>query len=166
MFLRAQRRRAATCSSTLQCSHMYIIIIIITTIITIIITIIIQSVQQQLTSGLLHLTETLWSAALARVASLQPPHVSVYDLQVEPGTRFGRRLTPGEAPLPSDEAGAAMYRAASEQLRVAGYEHYEISNYALPGRRSVHNQVYWASRSCYGFGLGAASFVEVGCPFL
>lgn len=59
-----------------------------------------------------------------------------------------------------------MYRSASVQLRAAGYEHYEISNYALPGCRSVHNQVYWASQSCYGFGLGAASFLQVGLDWI
>lgn len=120
-----------------------------------------SSTAHHYTPGLPHLTQQQWLAALSKVASLQPPHVSVYDLQVEPGTRFGRQLTPGAPPLPSDEEGAAMYRAASERLSAAGYEHYEISNYALPGKRSVHNQVYWKSRSCYGFGLGAASFLEV-----
>lgn len=87
--------------------------------------------------------------------------MSVYDLQLEPQTRFGRRFTQGDAPLPNDDASAAMFCAASRVLGGAGYEHYEISNFAQPGARSVHNQVYWACRSYYAFGLGAASYLEV-----
>ncbi len=113
-------------------------------------------------SGLPHLTLEAWHHSLTRVTTIRPPHVSVYDLQLEPQTRFGRRFTQGDAPLPNDDTSAAMFCAASNVLKGAGYEHYEISNYALEGARSVHNQVYWACRSYYAFGLGAASYLEVG----
>lgn len=61
--------------------------------------------------------------------SEQPHHVSVYDLQVEQRTAFGRWYTPGVHPLPSEAAAVDMLRAASTELRGAGYEHYEISNF-------------------------------------
>jgi coproporphyrinogen III oxidase-like Fe-S oxidoreductase len=61
--------------------------------------------------------------------------------------------------LPSDEITADMYRLAAERLGRAGYEHYEISNYAQPGDRCRHNQVYWRNQPYYGFGMGATSYV-------
>ena len=65
------------------------------------------------------------------------------------------------APLPSEEDAAYMYKYASGYLRAKGYEHYEVSSYALPGHRSQHNQIYWdAHGSWYACGLGATSFVE------
>jgi hypothetical protein len=66
------------------------------------------------------LTPDLWEASLAAAVDAQPHHVSTYDLQVEEGTPFARRYSPGEAPLPSDDAAAAMYCRASDVLRGAG----------------------------------------------
>ncbi|GFH24094.1 activating signal cointegrator 1 complex subunit 3 isoform B [Haematococcus lacustris] len=79
---------------------------------------------------------------------------------VEPGTPFARKYQPGAAPLPTDTEAAAMFAGATLTLRRAGYEHYEVSNYALPGHRCRHNQVYWAGAPYYAFGLGAASYLE------
>eukprot|EP00884_Botryococcus_braunii_P009156 jgi/Botrbrau1/18241/Bobra.53_1s0095.1 len=111
--------------------------------------------------GLPHLSMPLWQSSLQEAIAACPHHISVYDLQVEDGTPFARRYTPGEGPLPSDEEAAEMYRTASSTLREAGYEHYEISNYAKPGHRSRHNQVYWAgTEAYYGFGMGAASYLR------
>ena len=78
---------------------------------------------------------------------------------MEDRTAFGRWFSPGIFPLPSEQQSAAMYGAAVERLGLAGFEHYEISNYARPGRRSRHNQQYWRCEPVFGFGLGAASFV-------
>ncbi|KAK9804542.1 hypothetical protein WJX73_006876 [Symbiochloris irregularis] len=86
-------------------------------------------------------------------------HISVYDLQVEDKTPFARWYTPGSAPLPTDEAAASMFRAASRVLTSAGYEHYEISSYCLPGKRCRHNMAYWHCNSFFGFGLGATSCI-------
>eukprot|EP00613_Pedinella_sp_CCMP2098_P020849 CAMPEP_0171696876 /NCGR_PEP_ID=MMETSP0991-20121206/8520_1 /TAXON_ID=483369 /ORGANISM="non described non described, Strain CCMP2098" /LENGTH=638 /DNA_ID=CAMNT_0012285629 /DNA_START=153 /DNA_END=2069 /DNA_ORIENTATION=- len=72
-----------------------------------------------------------WAATLAKTALLKPPHVSVYDLQVEEGTAFGKWYTPGVFPLPCEDTSANLYSAASSTLRDSGYEHYEISSYAL-----------------------------------
>jgi hypothetical protein len=73
-----------------------------------------------LISGLPGLTRDTWAATLAAAVAARPHHVSVYDLQVEPGTAFGRWYTPGAAPLPSEGEAARMYRAASHALTAAG----------------------------------------------
>ena len=113
-----------------------------------------------LISGLPHQSIEQWENSLQGVIAIAPPHLSVYDLVLEPVTAFGRWYRPGEAPLPSDEATAEMYRLAQQALTVAGYQHYEISNYARPGHQCRHNRVYWENRAYYGFGMGAASYVQ------
>ncbi|KAL6770625.1 HEMN1 [Auxenochlorella protothecoides x Auxenochlorella symbiontica] len=113
-----------------------------------------------LMSGLPGLDPGAWAASLEAAVAAAPTHVSVYDLQVEAGTPFAAMYRPGHEPLPSDDAAAAMFGQASECLRGAGYEHYEISNYALPGSRSRHNSMYWSGSSFYGFGMGAASYLQ------
>ena len=70
-------------------------------------------------------------------------------VQVEDKTPFARWYTPGAAPLPSDEAAADMFRMASNVLRSAGYEHYEISSYARPGKRCPAPVVHWNMRPAY-----------------
>jgi putative oxygen-independent coproporphyrinogen III oxidase len=112
-----------------------------------------------LISGLPHQTLEQWQASLEAAVSLHPTHISSYDLIVETGTAFARTYKPGIAPLPSDELSAQMYRVAVQNLTDAGYEHYEVSNYAQPGYQCRHNRVYWENRPCYGFGMGAASYV-------
>lgn len=113
-----------------------------------------------LISGLPHQTLKNWHENFARAIALSPQHLSVYDLTVEPNTVFDRRYVAGQAPLPTDDATTQMYRAAQKQLTRAGYEHYEISNYALPGYQCQHNRVYWENRPYYGFGMGAASYTH------
>ncbi|MDJ0702315.1 MAG: radical SAM family heme chaperone HemW [Leptolyngbyaceae cyanobacterium MO_188.B28] len=101
-----------------------------------------------------------WQDSLERAIALQPNHLSIYDLTIEPQTAFGRWYEPGAQPLPSDELTANMYRLAQRTLTAAGYEHYEISNYAKPGCQCRHNRTYWKNRPFYGFGMGAASYVQ------
>jgi oxygen-independent coproporphyrinogen-3 oxidase len=113
-----------------------------------------------LISGLPHQTLEHWQASLQTAIDLASPHLSIYDLTVEPMTAFGRWYRPGEQPLPSEEMTAHMYRLAQQTLAGAGYEHYEISNYAKPGYQCRHNRVYWENRPYYGFGMGAASYVQ------
>ena len=107
-------------------------------------------------------TQTLpmWRHSLSQAVEAKPSHISVYDLQVEPGTAFGRWYTPGETPLPSDSSAAQMYKEASEVLSREGYEHYEISNYCRSGMHCKHNLVYWNNEGYHGFGLGAASYAK------
>lgn len=113
-----------------------------------------------LISGLPHQTPELWQQSLERVLKINPPHISHYDLIVEPKTVFGRYYSPGQSPLPTDETTAAMYRLAQKTLTQAGYTHYEVSNYARPGRECRHNLVYWHCLPYYGFGMGAASYLR------
>ena len=100
-----------------------------------------------------------WQDSLDKAISLAPNHISVYDLTIEPMTPFGKQYQPGATPLPTDEATADMYRMAQSILTSAGYEHYEISNYARSGFQCRHNRVYWQNRSFYGFGMGATSYI-------
>ncbi|HEY9612457.1 radical SAM family heme chaperone HemW [Allocoleopsis sp.] len=113
-----------------------------------------------LISGLPNQTLEQWQESLEASVHLAPTHISCYDLIVEPVTAFGRQYAPGAKPLPTDDTAAQMYRLAQQILSHAGYEHYEISNYALPGHQCRHNRVYWENRPYYGFGMGAASYVQ------
>ena len=110
--------------------------------------------------GLPHQTTARWRESLERAIASGPAHVSAYDLIVEPKTVFARYYRPGESPLPTEERAADMYRTARRMLADAGYEHYEISNYARPGFACRHNLTYWENRPYYGFGMGAASYVR------
>ncbi|HBB35271.1 MAG TPA: coproporphyrinogen III oxidase [Cyanobacteria bacterium UBA8803] len=112
-----------------------------------------------LISGLPHQNLEQWQASLEAAVRLTPTHISCYDLTIEPVTPFGRQYAPGQKPLPTDDTAAQMYRLAQQILTTRGYEHYEISNYALPGHQCRHNRVYWENRPYYGFGMGAASYV-------
>ncbi|PZO54183.1 MAG: coproporphyrinogen III oxidase [Phormidesmis priestleyi] len=113
-----------------------------------------------LISGLPHQTLETWQDSLAQAVAINPTHLSQYDLIVEPKTAFDRYLTPGEAPLPSDEHTAQMYRMAQVTLSASGYEHYEICNYAKASFAARHNLTYWQSQPCYGFGMGATSYLN------
>lgn len=99
-----------------------------------------------------------WEATLAEAVSLQPDHLSCYALTIEPATPLGRRVAAGLVPSPDPDVQAEMYDLACRLLREAGYEHYEISNWALPGHRSRHNLGYWQGRPYLGLGAGAHSF--------
>lgn len=116
--------------------------------------------SMDLISGLPHQTLDMWRESLEKTIEIAPTHISVYDLTIEPQTAFGRYYQPGNKPLPEDETTVEMYRMARKSLTAAGYEHYEISNYAKPGHQCQHNRVYWENRPYYGFGMGAASYLE------
>jgi len=113
-----------------------------------------------LISGLPQQTLTDWENSLEKAIELQPAHLSCYDLVLEAVTPFGKQYQPGKKPLPDDETTAKMYVLAGEKLALAGYQHYEISNYAKPGYQCRHNRVYWENRPYYGFGMGAASYLH------
>lgn len=113
-----------------------------------------------LISSLPNQTVELWEHSLREAVQARPAHISVYDLQIEPGTQFFRWYKPGNAPLPSDDRSADLFRLASKTLTDAGFEHYEISNYARPGFYCRHNKVYWLNRPYYAFGLGSTSYVD------
>ncbi|MGF1496886.1 MAG: radical SAM family heme chaperone HemW [Elainellaceae cyanobacterium] len=113
-----------------------------------------------LISGLPHQTLERWQKTLATAMAIAPPHLSIYDLTVEPGTAFHRWYGAGQSPLPPDETTAEMYRLTQRLLTANGYQHYEISNYAKSGYPCRHNRIYWENRPYYGFGMGATSYVH------
>jgi putative oxygen-independent coproporphyrinogen III oxidase len=102
-------------------------------------------------------TLPLWRQQLRQAVACGPPHLSVYDLTIEPGTVFGRRAERGQLELPHHDLAADLMDTTWAELSAAGYGHYEISNYALPGHASRHNRVYWSGAGWWGFGLGATA---------
>lgn len=104
----------------------------------------------------------MWRDDLARAVDLAPEHISAYGLTVEEGTPFHDLARAGQLDLPDEEAALEMLEATTEVLREAGYGQYEISNFARPGFRSRHNQVYWRRGNYLGFGAGAHSFLRQG----
>jgi oxygen-independent coproporphyrinogen-3 oxidase len=105
-------------------------------------------------------TGAVWLEDLARGAGLGPEHISAYGLTIEEGTPFYGQEKEGRLHLPDEEAAVQMFRQTARFLRERGYEHYEISNFARPGFRSRHNQVYWRRGNYAGFGAGAHSFLK------
>lgn len=103
-----------------------------------------------------------WQETLARGVALGPEHVSAYGLSIEEGTPFAASAGRGELHLPDEEESASMFETTRDLLTAAGFEGYEIANFARPGRRSRHNQVYWRRGSYLGFGAGAHSFLATG----
>ncbi len=106
--------------------------------------------------------ETLdeWQADLEQALALEPQHLSTYGLTYEKGTRLWKQRWRGQVQGLEEEAELAMYEYARDRLAAAGFEHYEISNFALPGQRSRHNLVYWANEAYFGFGMGAARYIQ------
>ncbi|MFM1902379.1 MAG: hypothetical protein RLZZ440_279, partial [Planctomycetota bacterium] len=95
---------------------------------------------------------------LAAAIRLGPEHVSVYCLTWEKGTAFESRRGRGELAPAEENLERAMFEAAIDELTAAGYEHYEVSNFARPGHRCRHNEAYWDCRPWEAFGPGAARF--------
>jgi coproporphyrinogen III oxidase-like Fe-S oxidoreductase len=113
----------------------------------------------------------LGAPGVARDALTAPPsvaaavasgvaHVSVYELTIEPATAFGKRARAGALPILPEDDLASLYESTHHALTAAGFEHYEVSSYARPGRRAVHNSLYWRGAEYLGLGMGAASFVR------
>lgn len=105
---------------------------------------------------------TDWRRTLARAVELDLPHLSVYQLTVEPRTSFGAAARAGRLVPAADEAAAEQFEAAHAALEAAGYQHYEVSSYARPGHRARHNSLYWTGAEYLGLGNGAHSFQRDG----
>ena len=101
-----------------------------------------------------------WSDTLAQARELAPPHISMYCLTLEGGTPMERWVAQGIMPDPSPDFAADMYLMAQEEMRGAGYRHYEISNWAKPDKRSRHNLTYWRNEPYLGVGPGAHSYLS------
>ncbi len=103
-------------------------------------------------------TESLWLEDLRTAAELGPKHVSTYCLSLEPGTPLAHQVQRGEVSQLAEELQKALYYRALAFLTAQGFEHYEISNFALPGRGSRHNMATWRYEPFLGFGPAAVSF--------
>ncbi|MGH9563029.1 MAG: radical SAM family heme chaperone HemW, partial [Terracidiphilus sp.] len=122
-----------------------------------------RNISMDLIAGLPHQTLQSWQESVRQLLRIYPEHVSIYMLEIDDASRLGREaLAGGErysaGQLPSDDDTADFYDWARQQLQSAGYEHYEVSNWGLPGRESRHNLKYWQRDPYLGFGAGAHSF--------
>ena len=122
-----------------------------------------HNISMDLIIGLPHQTRESWEQSVSELLDLRPEHISIYMLEVDEGSHLGKESLAGgtrySAPaIPPDDTQAEFYDSACKRLATAGYDHYEISNWALPGRRSRHNLKYWQREPYVGLGAGAHSF--------
>ena len=124
------------------------------------------NINIDLMSALPGQTRESWKDTLKRVTDLNPEHISAYSLIIEDGTPFGEKYgsEEGRKFLPDEDSEREMYHETKRFLRDCGYERYEISNYAKPGRACRHNIGYWTGVPYLGLGLGASSYMD-GCRF-
>ncbi len=123
-----------------------------------------DNINVDLMSALPLQTVDSWLATLRTVAALEPEHISAYSLIIEEGTPFYEQYGDGRGDgiLPDEDAEREMYHQTKRVLRELGYERYEISNYAKPGRECRHNIGYWSAVPYLGLGLGASSYIDGG----
>ena len=117
-----------------------------------------DNISIDLIYGLPGETLAMWENDVVKAITMKPEHVSAYALTYEPGTLLYRRRRAGEIAEADEDLYVSMYGLLMDRLNEAGYEHYEISNFALPGRRAVHNSSYWTGEPYLGVGPGAHSY--------
>lgn len=117
-----------------------------------------DNINIDLIFGLPGETDGEFEDTLRRVISLGPGHISAYSLIVEEGTPLEKDISDGLVPEPDETRDRNDYRLAVKMLKEAGYDRYEISNFAKPGRESKHNLRYWEQEEYLGFGPAAASY--------
>ncbi|MEO7715788.1 MAG: radical SAM family heme chaperone HemW [Capsulimonas sp.] len=105
-------------------------------------------------------TKTQWRDTLDQAMALETEHISLYSLIVEEGTGFYTLRQKGRLPLPDEDTAAEMFQMAIDAAHAGGYEQYEISNFAKPGRACSHNIHYWRNDPYYGFGCGAVGYLD------
>ena len=118
----------------------------------------IDNISIDLIYGLPGQTLETWAESVRQAVDLRPQHISAYGLTYEPGTRLWQQRECGEVVEASEDQYLDMYRILVGMLQMAGYEHYEISNFALPGYRSRHNSSYWNETPYLGLGAAAHSY--------
>ena len=107
------------------------------------------------------LGERINSMLFERTAlSKNPEHLSTYNLTIEQGTAFAKLQTNGKLTMPDDEHQLELYKRTIELLTNKGFHHYEISNFARPGKESKHNITYWENTNTLGLGAGASSYIN------
>lgn len=109
--------------------------------------------------GISHLSDDILLKTVEEIVSLGPEHISAYQLSIEEGSALAEMVRTGRYSEATDEQCFRQYRLICEVLKKAGYEHYEISNWARPGFRAVHNSAYWTRQPYVGIGPGAHSLL-------
>ena len=119
-----------------------------------------RDVSLDLIAGAPGQTEASFARTLEAAIALAPDHVSVYGLTIEAGTPYATWSARDPAAFPDDDAVADLLSLAHDTLERAGFRHYELSNFALPGHESAHNIGYWRQQDCVAFGLSAAGYLD------
>ncbi|MCG9129921.1 oxygen-independent coproporphyrinogen III oxidase [Candidatus Poribacteria bacterium] len=119
-----------------------------------------QNINTDLIFALPEQTMEMWQYTLTKTISLQPEHISAYNLVMEESTPFYERWKNGQFNLPSEDTEADMFQYTIDTLTAHGYKHYEICNYAKPNREVKHNIVYWNNQAYIGLGVGACGYVD------
>lgn len=119
-----------------------------------------QSINLDLIYGLPGQPIADWLTSLRTAIDLAPDHISCYALTVEEGTTLARRIQRGETPPPDPDLAADMYEAATDLLAHAGFQQYELSNWAKPGHQSRHNRTYWTDGDYLALGAGAHGYLH------
>lgn len=117
-----------------------------------------SNISIDLMYGLPYQTLDSWESTLKKAVALHPEHISAYSLMWEEGTALTKMRTMGKVSEAPDSLSVAMYELLIRELQSVGYEHYEISNFALPGLRSRHNSSYWTGIPYIGLGASAHSY--------
>lgn len=118
----------------------------------------IENISIDLIFGLPQLTEEGWENTISRALALRPQHISAYQLSVEEDSALEQLIARGKFTEATQEQCRQQYDALCRMLRQAGYNHYEVSNFALPGYEARHNSAYWSRAPYVGLGPGAHSF--------
>ena len=118
----------------------------------------VRNISVDLIFGISQLSEAIFAETLREVLAWRPEHVSAYQLSIEGGSALAELVHQGRYSEAPQEQCAAQYRQLCDALRAAGYVHYEISNWALPGHEAVHNSAYWSRHPYVGLGPAAHSF--------
>lgn len=119
----------------------------------------VENISIDLIFGLPQLSDTLWHDTIRRTLALAPRHISAYQLSVDPGSALAKLTERGKFEEAGQEECSRQYDILCRELAVAGYNHYEISNFALPGYEAVHNSAYWSHVPYIGLGPAAHSFI-------
>ncbi len=119
-----------------------------------------NNINMDLIAGYPQQTVRGFLEGLDLLIQLRPDHLSIYLLEMHESTTLSRQITTGIAQVMPEEDQLQIYTEAIRILQHAGYRHYEVSNFALPGRESQHNLKYWSDAPYYAYGAGASSYLQ------
>lgn len=117
----------------------------------------VRNISIDLIFGLSQLTDEIWKDTIEKALELAPEHISAYQLSIEEGSALAKMVADGRYVEATDEQCRRLYDILCQSLRLAGYHHYEISNFAKPGFEAIHNSAYWRRAPYIGLGPGAHS---------